>query len=160
MVKPATETRNTFFRPKRSTSQPFSGVAMAAATMKEVSTQVIWSCEADSAPCMCGRATLAMVPSSAWMMVASMIEIVIMVRLIGGAAPAPAAVAARSQLLLDAGAQHSSSSVAAASSVRVDAASRARTASPPCAPLVEGGAGGSVRWTSLTRRSVGSRARA
>jgi hypothetical protein len=85
-VKPATDTRNTFFRPKRSTSQPFSGVAMAAATMNDVSTHVIWSCDADSDPCMCGRATLAMVPSSAWMIVASMIEIVIMVRLMGAAA--------------------------------------------------------------------------
>ena len=69
-----------FFRPKRSHSQPVSGVAMAAATMKEVSTQVIWSCEADRLPCMCGRATLAIVPSSAWMMVASMIDMVIMPR--------------------------------------------------------------------------------
>jgi hypothetical protein len=34
---------------------------------------------------MCGSATLAMVPSSAWMIVASMIEIVIMGRLMGAA---------------------------------------------------------------------------
>ena len=38
---------------------------------------MIWSCEACSAPCMCGSATLAMVVSSACMMVASMIEMVI-----------------------------------------------------------------------------------
>ena len=38
--------------------------------MYEVSTQVLCSCEADSEPCMCGSATLAIVPSSACMMVA------------------------------------------------------------------------------------------
>src|SRR5450830_2031327 len=58
MVKPATETRKVFFWPKRSHNQPVSGVAMAAATIKDVSTQVIWSCEADKLPCICGSATL------------------------------------------------------------------------------------------------------
>ncbi len=75
------ETRNRRFSPKRSESQPVIGVAMAAATMNDVSTQVIWSWLAFSEPCMCGRATLAMVPSMAWMTVASMIEIVTMGRL-------------------------------------------------------------------------------
>jgi hypothetical protein len=65
----------------RSDSQPVSGVAMAAATMYEVSTHVISSCEADSVPCMCGSATLAMVLSSVCIRVASMIETVIMGRL-------------------------------------------------------------------------------
>jgi hypothetical protein len=50
---------------------------MAEATMYEVSTQVIWSCDACRLPCMCGSATLAIVVSSACMMVASMIEMVI-----------------------------------------------------------------------------------
>ena len=82
-VKPAIDTSRTFLRPKRSVSQPASGVAMPAATMYEVSTQVIWSCEADRLPCMCGSATLAMVPSIAWMTVASMIDTVIMRRWAG-----------------------------------------------------------------------------
>jgi hypothetical protein len=38
---------------------------------------VIWSCEADTLPWMCGRATLAMVVSSEFMIVASMMLIVI-----------------------------------------------------------------------------------
>ena len=42
-VKPMIETRNSGLRPKRSASQPVSGVMIAAATMYEVSTQVIWS---------------------------------------------------------------------------------------------------------------------
>ncbi|GAA0228246.1 hypothetical protein GCM10009125_16620 [Castellaniella daejeonensis] len=41
---------------------------------------MIWSCEADNPPAMCGRATLAMVLSSVCMMVASMIDAVIMGR--------------------------------------------------------------------------------
>ncbi len=80
IVKPAIETSSTCLSPKRSVSQPASGVAMPAATMYEVSTQVIWSSDADRLPCMCGRATLAMVPSIAWMMVASITEMVIMPR--------------------------------------------------------------------------------
>jgi hypothetical protein len=39
-------------------------------TTYEVSTQVIWSCAALRLPCMCGRATFAIVPSSDCMMVA------------------------------------------------------------------------------------------
>src|SRR6185312_5017072 len=94
-VKPEIENRNTCLSPKRSVSQPVSGVAMPAATMYEVSTQVIWSCEADRLPCMCGRATLAIVPSIAWITVASMIDTVIMRRSRAGldsllAATAPA----------------------------------------------------------------------
>src|ERR1700744_1579932 len=65
----------------RSDSQPVSGVAIAAATMYEVSTHVISSCDADSVPCICGSATLAMVLSSVCIRVASMIETVIMGRL-------------------------------------------------------------------------------
>ena len=53
---------------------------VAAATMYDVSTQVIWSCEAERLPCMCGKATLAIVVSSAWMMVASITEMVIIGR--------------------------------------------------------------------------------
>ena len=79
-VKPITEMMNTRLRPQCPQSQPVSGSAMAEATMYEVSTQVIWSCEACRLPCMCGSATLAMVVSSACMMVASMIEMVIIPR--------------------------------------------------------------------------------
>jgi hypothetical protein len=61
-------------------------VAIAAATMYDVSTQVISSCDADSVPCMCGSATLAIVLSSVWISVASMIERVIIGRLRGAAA--------------------------------------------------------------------------
>src|ERR1700758_958777 len=53
---------------------------IAAATMYEVSTQVIWSCVADRLPCMRGSATLAMVLSSACRIDASMIVTVIMPR--------------------------------------------------------------------------------
>ncbi len=72
--------------PNRPASQPVSGVMIAAATMYEVTTQAIWSCEADSEPCMCGRATLVIVVSTPCMNVASMIEIVIATRLAGRAA--------------------------------------------------------------------------
>ena len=40
-VKPLMEAKNMFFCPKRSTNQPVSGVAMAAATMYAVNTQAI-----------------------------------------------------------------------------------------------------------------------
>ena len=50
---------------------------IAAATMYEVRTQVIWSWAAPRLPCMLGRATLAMVVSSTCITVASMIETVI-----------------------------------------------------------------------------------
>src|ERR1700722_7531619 len=82
-VKPEIEARNMCFWPKRSQSQPVRGVAMADATMYAVNTQAIWSCEADSVPCMCGKATLAMVLSSVCMIVANMIDRVIMGRLSG-----------------------------------------------------------------------------
>jgi hypothetical protein len=39
-------------RPNRSAIQPIGAVIMAAATMYEVSTQLIWSSDADSEPCM------------------------------------------------------------------------------------------------------------
>src|ERR1700722_10878178 len=45
MVNPTTETKNTHLMPNRPASQPVSGVMIAAATMYEVTTQAIWSCE-------------------------------------------------------------------------------------------------------------------
>src|SRR5512142_632845 len=75
-VKPPIESRNIFFRPIRSASQPDRGVMIAAETMYEVSTQVIWSELAETLPCMCGRATLAMVVSSEFITAASMMEMV------------------------------------------------------------------------------------
>jgi hypothetical protein len=41
IVKPITENRNRGLRPKRSASQPVSGVMIAPAMMYEVSAQVI-----------------------------------------------------------------------------------------------------------------------
>jgi hypothetical protein len=79
-VKPMIDTRNSGLRPKRSASQPVSGVMIAAATMYEVSTQVIWSCVAERLPCMRGSATLAMVLSSACRIEATMTVPVIMPR--------------------------------------------------------------------------------
>ncbi len=66
--------------PNRSASQPLSGVAMAPAIRYEVSTQTIWSDDADSADCMCGKATLAMVMSTATIVDASIDGSVIMKR--------------------------------------------------------------------------------
>ena len=101
-MKPATEIRNTYLMPNRPASQPVSGIVIAAATMYEVSTQAIWSWAADRLPWICGSATLAIVLSTPCMIVASMIEIVIAVRLPSGlraslltAAPGIADVAAR-----------------------------------------------------------------
>ena len=68
--------------PKRSENQPVSGVAIAEATMYEVRIHVTSSCDALSEPCMCGKATLAIVPSNVWINVASMIAKVIIGRLI------------------------------------------------------------------------------
>src|ERR1700733_8023086 len=84
-VKPPIEKISSRLTLSRSDSQPVSGVAIAAATIYEVSTHVISSCDADSVPCMCGSATLAMVLSSVWISVASMIETVIIGRLSGAA---------------------------------------------------------------------------
>jgi hypothetical protein len=50
---------------------------IAAATIYDVSTQVIVSCEASRSPVIDGSATLAIVVSSTCMIVASMIETVI-----------------------------------------------------------------------------------
>ena len=61
-------------RPITDASQPVAGVAIAAATMYEVRTQEIWSCVADSEPCMFGSATFAIVVSSACISVASMTD--------------------------------------------------------------------------------------
>ena len=51
-VKPATAIRNSRLRPSRASRKPVTGVAMAAATIYDVSTQLIWSTVADSEPCM------------------------------------------------------------------------------------------------------------
>jgi len=51
-VKPATAQRKTRLRPNRAASQPVGGVMIAAATMYEVSTQLIWSSVAERLPCM------------------------------------------------------------------------------------------------------------
>jgi hypothetical protein len=50
IVKPPTENRNTYLIPSRPAIQPVSGIVIAAATMYEVSTQAIWSCEAERLP--------------------------------------------------------------------------------------------------------------
>src|SRR3984957_20445933 len=84
-MNPAIEITSKRLSLSRSESHPVSGVAMAAAMMYDVNTHVISSCDADKLPCMCGSATLAMVLSSVWMTVASMIAIVSMGRLIGAA---------------------------------------------------------------------------
>ena len=60
-VKPAIAPSSRRLRPSRAASQPVGGVAIAVATMLKVSTQAIWSMLADRSPCICGRATLAMV---------------------------------------------------------------------------------------------------
>src|SRR5476651_1901599 len=70
MVKPMTEETRMRRTPKRTAQKPASGVAIAADTMKEVITQATCSWLADSEPWMSGSATLAMVPSSACMIVA------------------------------------------------------------------------------------------
>src|SRR5512143_2685271 len=75
-VNPATDHMNTRLRPMRAARKPVSGMKIAAATMYEVSTQEICSCVALIAPCMCGSATLAIVVSSACMMVASITDTV------------------------------------------------------------------------------------
>src|SRR5471032_873658 len=85
IVKPPIEMISRRFVLSRSDNQPVSGVAIAAATMYDVRTQVISSCDADSVPCICGSATLAIVLSSVWISVASMIERVIIGRLRGAA---------------------------------------------------------------------------
>ncbi len=83
-MKAATDTRNSRLRPNCPASQPVSGVMMAAATMYEVSTQVIWSWVADSEPCILGRATLAMVLSSVCRIEVSITVRVIMPRFRAG----------------------------------------------------------------------------
>jgi len=72
IVNPMTDETRMRRTPKRTARKPASGVAIAADTMKEVTTQATCSCVADSDPCMLGSATLAMVPSSACMIVAIM----------------------------------------------------------------------------------------
>src|SRR4029079_672179 len=92
MVKPAEQTMKMRLRPKRLAIQPTGAVMIAAATMQEVMPQLIWCCEAGSVPCMYGSATLAMVVSSACMMVAVMAQIVTMFRRRPGTATGAAAV--------------------------------------------------------------------
>src|SRR5882757_854709 len=86
-VKPAQQMMNSRFRPNRSDIQPIGAVMMAEATMYEVSTQLIWSSEADSEPCMYGSATFATVVSRACMMVALIAHTVSMVRRADGDRP-------------------------------------------------------------------------
>src|ERR1700730_414350 len=94
-VKPITEMRNTHLMPNRRASQPVNGVMIAAATMYDVTTQAIWSCEHDRLPWICGRATLAIVVSTPCMIVAQVIEAVIAARLIRGSpSPSPGEAAA------------------------------------------------------------------
>src|SRR5580704_10853862 len=96
-VKPITEMRNTHLMPNRPASQPVNGVMIAAATMYDVTTQAIWSCEHEKLPCICGSATLAIVVSTPCIKVASMIDAVIAPRLIRG----PDAVSAEARALAD-----------------------------------------------------------
>src|SRR5580704_4939395 len=70
--------------PNRPASQPVSGVMIAAATMYDVTTQAIWSCEQLRLPWICGSATLAIVVSTPCMIVAQVIEAVMATRLIRG----------------------------------------------------------------------------
>src|SRR5260370_4975214 len=72
MVKPITEETRMRRKPKRTAQKPASGVAIAADTIYEVITQATCSWVEDSEPWMLGSATLAMVPSSACMIVAIM----------------------------------------------------------------------------------------
>ena len=51
-VKPERQVTNNVLRPKRADSQPTGAVMIAAATMYDVSTQVIWSGAAPNVPCM------------------------------------------------------------------------------------------------------------
>src|SRR5580698_4125819 len=97
IVKPTTEAKKTHLMPSRPASQPVSGVMIAAATMYEVTTQAIWSCEQLRLPWMCGRATLAIVVSTPCMIVAQVIEAVIAARLTRGAPASPPAGAALSR---------------------------------------------------------------
>src|SRR5580692_6840702 len=80
--------------PNRPASQPVNGVMIAAATMYDVTTQAIWSCEHEKLPCICGSATLAIVVSTPCINVASMIDAVMAPRLIRGPSAASARVAA------------------------------------------------------------------
>lgn len=80
-TNPATEIRNSRFRPSRSAIHPVSAVTIAAATIYEVSTQLIVSAEAPRSACIDGSATFAIVVSSTCMIVASMIDSVISVLL-------------------------------------------------------------------------------
>ena len=75
-VKPTIDHSISRLRPNRPATQPVSGVMIAAATMYEVSTQVISSLEAETLPWICGRATLAIVLSSEFITVAAMTDAV------------------------------------------------------------------------------------
>src|SRR3974390_2003710 len=88
--------KNTHLMPNRPASQPVSGVMIAAATMYDVTTQAIWSCEHEKLPCICGSATLAIVVSTPCMIVAQVIDAVIAVRLIRGPGDSPPTDAAAS----------------------------------------------------------------
>ena len=60
-VNPLTPQSRIVRRENRAASQPVIGVATAVAMMLKVTTRAIWSVVADSAPCICGSDTLAMV---------------------------------------------------------------------------------------------------
>ena len=82
-MKPAVQTMNSRLRPKRVAIHPSGEVMIAAETIYEVSTQLIWSCVVESDPCMYGSATLAIVVSSACMTVAIMMQTVRTPRVVG-----------------------------------------------------------------------------
>ena len=49
-VNPMTEARKMYLTPKWPASHPVSGIMIAEATMYDVNTHEIWSCEADMLP--------------------------------------------------------------------------------------------------------------
>ena len=65
-VKSSVQRRKKRRRPRRAVSQPVAGRMMALAARYEVSTHETSSRPADSAPWMCGRATLVMLVSRIW----------------------------------------------------------------------------------------------
>ena len=71
-VKPAVHTRKKRLRPSTPASQPVAGRTTALAARYDVSTQDTSSTPAESAPWMCGRATLMTVMSSTCMIVTVM----------------------------------------------------------------------------------------
>src|SRR5690606_856442 len=93
-VNPPTAQRKSRRRPMRAATKPVSGMTIAAATMEDVSTQAICSWVAPIVPCISGSATLAIVVSSACMMVASITDTVTIARFGRPSAAAAARAAA------------------------------------------------------------------